>query len=661
MHRKYIYYIIFISIVFFHIMTNLIIARINFDSNPYSIQLYGGIGDQIERLKIIDKMRSFSAGGQDKSRLSNFISIFKTPEQRPMGTYIIDAAFALCLGDNHSFFLSGIYLFILLVCTYLIGKNFYGNFAGFLSALLVSFYPGIFQSLGWLNADFPLTVFTILGFYLLMISDNLEKIVAVAAFGIILGCGILIKGSILIFLLMPIIFSIAMAVKSRDFKKIAAYTPFLNLISAFTITGIISSLWLGGSLGIVYPKVMSHLYLYGDKALIGSAFFLSTMPAGFWEICIYKATSLLAYFIKISSVSLLLAFIFSIIAGIRKDAQYRILFIFFIFPLIVISFSSVSQPRYFIPLLPFMAVMTAGEITHMQNLKFRNVSISFLCIFCFAQFFIMLPRKEDFGVKNESLKRVYSEYHNIAQDFFQLIEAQKEITPRVAFISESQFTHSDHFVLFKYLFMHEWPKNKKALPIDRGEDLGNSNFVIFMLDKRYLFKIASLLESARNNTDKKYYLSLLEECLPWRRNNLFNIMAEPEGLNKQITLLVRRYINNPNEESQVRLYEKIILLEAIKRGMVNLTEASDKCRFIFPDLINWWNIYNISGVEGLSEKFSLDNDEFVSFVKDGIRINKPFSRADMHVYTQIRRNNLKLLSIGNISYLGVDFYLFAHE
>lgn len=103
---------------------------------------------------------------------------------------------------------NSLYIAILLLAVYGIGKRIYGKGVGLIAALLVSLFPILFALSRTFYVDYALVAFVSLSIYLLLESDDFRNRKFSLLFGLSLGLGMLVKWTFLAFVAGPFIYTL---------------------------------------------------------------------------------------------------------------------------------------------------------------------------------------------------------------------------------------------------------------------------------------------------------------------------------------------------------------------------------------------------------------------------------------------------------------------
>ena len=166
-------------------------------------------------------------------------------------------------------FSNGIWLAVLIFSVYFIGLKNMNPQAGFLSALVVSFFPATYGLSRKYGLDFPLMAMVALNLYWLIQTDFFSNRTPSFLFGCTMGLGLLVKVQIIIFMAGPLIFALGGGVlrffrghqESGAPKGIQGFRPgrsLINVLIAALCMGLISSLFWRGNLDNIYNVFFKH-------------------------------------------------------------------------------------------------------------------------------------------------------------------------------------------------------------------------------------------------------------------------------------------------------------------------------------------------------------------------------------------------------------------
>ncbi len=150
----------------------------------------------------------------------------------------------LLFGKNYDAALTTntLFLLILIVSSFCIGKKIHSPEAGLLIAFIVSTIPGYNLLMRDYLIDFPLVSMVSLGFALLLYTENFQNTAYSLWFGIALGLGMLTKWTYGAFLFLPICLSVLKSL-GRSICERRGYRPLGNACLSFVVAFVVMSTW----------------------------------------------------------------------------------------------------------------------------------------------------------------------------------------------------------------------------------------------------------------------------------------------------------------------------------------------------------------------------------------------------------------------------------
>lgn len=243
-----------------------------------------------------------------------------------------------------------IYLCILLVSVYKIGRFCHSRLAGLLAAALLVMMPAVYGGFRTLGLDFPLLCVIPMALYFLLRCDGFSSLKYSAFFGLSVGFAILIKGQAVLFLLCPAAFVFARSIiQQRTARDGAAQRRVLvgAGISLFLIVAL-TAVWWFGRLDYLSATLLSHTT--GENMKVpevpksplseGIRYYILTAP-------------LLISGPSVAALLLLLPVFFK-----NTRRRWEILLWLFV-PLVLHMFMNVRHHRYLLPLCPAAALVIA--------------------------------------------------------------------------------------------------------------------------------------------------------------------------------------------------------------------------------------------------------------------------------------------------------------
>lgn len=112
-----------------------------------------------------------------------------------------------------------VYLAILLLSTYSIGRNLFSQGTGVLAAFILSTFPMIYAMSRYFYIDFALTAMVVLSICLLLYTDGFQKRGYALLYGLSLGLGMLVKWTFVAFALPPLLLVLVRSSLVRELWK----------------------------------------------------------------------------------------------------------------------------------------------------------------------------------------------------------------------------------------------------------------------------------------------------------------------------------------------------------------------------------------------------------------------------------------------------------
>jgi len=329
-----------------------------------------------------------------------------------------------------------VYLIILLISAYGIGREIGGKGIGLLAAFITSTLPMVFAMSRYTYMEFSLTAMVALSIWLLLLSEEFAHKGYALLFGLSLGLGLLTKWTFSLFVLPPLIIVILRAgLLSRLRKEIRFFSVDNRWLGVSAASGLIVTLvWYLPNIRRVTGLPLNHLLLPISWLLFTGLIYLLKQPshrivnlisglwlglvvAGSWylpRIDFVKHTFLIAwgrperytwafgYYLdhlineQLSLIYMVLLILIS--AGLfvlawrafrqRKGRQqiwrsnFLLLVVYIVLPYLVFSFRPSSRhSRFIMPILPGLAVVMAYGLSKIRFSKLRIAAIALVALF----------------------------------------------------------------------------------------------------------------------------------------------------------------------------------------------------------------------------------------------------------------------------------------
>ena len=272
-------------------------------------------------------------------------------------------------------YINFIFYILLILSVYFLGKKCFNRRIGLIAAFLISFYPAVYIFSRQFGLDFPLLSLTAVCVCLLLYSESFSNRGYSLWFGLSLGIATLVKLQIMFFLLVPLLYAIFSVLRQKNNKKFHAFS---NLILSFILTFLLASLYWGNKLGIIFSNFCAHAFslypFYTGKRLFALG---SVNPIFSLRNMVFHLEGLLFQ----TYLHLFILFICSLSLFLLKKNKWRTFFLLnLLVPYLIFTFISVKWIRYTMPLLIFMAIISAWLV---DSLRIKYLRVFILCVLVF--------------------------------------------------------------------------------------------------------------------------------------------------------------------------------------------------------------------------------------------------------------------------------------
>lgn len=318
-------------------------------------------------------------------KLSGIAPLFKEPILDmpviwPHFVYFISSLFLLVQRSHLAAKLSMLVFFVILIfSTYGIGKKAADKKTGLMAAVIVSFYPMIFEGSRQYSLDFPLTAFVALSVFLLLQTRSFEDTRYSILCGLSFGVAMHIKIQHLFFT-MPVLAVVAVDsfFRKRDQTKALLPKKIFNLILLALIAGGLSWIWWGDKISGAGAQMHLHLtngYRYVSQA--GLDPFSSSALSWYGKAIAANAVGPVFF----------LLFLTGTLDIAKPVFRHRAALIaWIIVPVLLFSFAlTLKQSRYIMPVLPAMAVVSSCALSGMHG-WFRYSAAALVLAFGLLQY-----------------------------------------------------------------------------------------------------------------------------------------------------------------------------------------------------------------------------------------------------------------------------------
>jgi hypothetical protein len=250
---------------------------------------------------------------------------------------------------------------------------------------------------------------------------------------------------------------------SREAKE--RIKAFLNLILGFALTIPLFSLYWGHKLKYIPTG-------FFEQAFLMYPFYSGSFKRGTTiEIPIFTLRNISFYaysLLQHTSLYLFVLFIFALIIFFRKKNKWKVFFLLNVLvPYFILTFISVKQIRYDLPILIFMAIITAWFI---DNLKFKYLKIMILVclvIFCVGIYFLSSWSIARYPFSSLTSKEIFGSYRPKTYDYIEELKKDGIISSIEDSLRKQEITkiefkgHVDQVVGSLYIFFQDYIFNKR--------------------------------------------------------------------------------------------------------------------------------------------------------------------------------------------------------
>ena len=226
------YYLLLLVLLLFHIVNNVIIV-----TNDNTPLLWDGGDYFLKSLKYYDVFANF---GSDFISRFNAVSTYRPP------LFMLSSLplyFVFGRSTDVAAMTNILYLIILVLSVYGIGRRIHSKEVGLMAAFIVSVFPIIFGLSRSYWQDFPLTAMVSLSIYLLIRADYFRDRKYSILFGLSIGLGMLTKWTYFVFLAGPFLYMFISSLKMNEECHEKRKKPILNAIIAVLFGMAVASFW----------------------------------------------------------------------------------------------------------------------------------------------------------------------------------------------------------------------------------------------------------------------------------------------------------------------------------------------------------------------------------------------------------------------------------
>jgi len=332
-----------------------------------------------------------------------------------------------------------LFLLIFILSAYFIGKKIQRHETGLVMAFIISTIPSYSHIMKHYLVDFSLSAMVALGFASLLYTDYFKNLKYSLLFGAILGFGILTKWTYLLFLIVPIFFTLFFK-NGLMCKKIFRLR---NILLSFILFIFISSTWYNPSrLKTLIPLLSRSVRGFIGGTLQGKPDFYSLRVLSHYFFIIINQYSFIYFLMFLIGV---VTFIFKYKEKKGKKEWFlSLLSIFIIYA--VCTLVPNKDPRHIMPIYIFLVTVSIIGIYAIKSKKMRYILITLVMVLGLFQniFYNLKSINVNYNIGRISLydtKGMYPSHSELSID--KILSAINNSSGRKGFsvciISETEF------------------------------------------------------------------------------------------------------------------------------------------------------------------------------------------------------------------------------
>lgn len=294
----------------------------------------------------------------------------------PPFAYVVAGGFGFLFWPTVDTFLAANWLFlgILMLAVYEIGRRCAGVSTGIFAALLISLYPMIYGLSRIYLLDLPLTAMVAASIACLFCSEMFRYRAPSIVLGIMLGLGMLTKWTLVIFVLGPLAITAYLVIKE----------PKLRLVN-FALTGIVAGIIFLPWYLYNFDRLLDFLQIGGFEAAV-----LEGDPSrGTWAAWTYYLEALLNNQVLLPLFLLFLVGFVVVLMRWRSNVYFLLLLSWIVVPYVIFANYDNKDVRYTLPYLPAIALLTSIGIMQLRSRATRSLLMSMGIVMGFAQFGVL--------------------------------------------------------------------------------------------------------------------------------------------------------------------------------------------------------------------------------------------------------------------------------
>ncbi len=290
------------------------------------------------------------------------------------------------VGTDVTVFTTTLFFALLILFTYLLGRQLYGVAAGLLAAFILSFYPILFMLSRTYYQDVALATMVTITFYLMLRSEAFSQRRFALLFGLSLGLTALTKQSFFTMVAMPIGVGVAIALASAGaagWRELLVWRPGQSLTPR------------GARLA---ARLLNVLLAAALAALIAVPWYIQNVDLFFWQTGDVRAAEnfggrpfwwYLGHFDETLLIWPWALALIGMVTALRHPKRHWLPLAWFLGASIIYPLVTRQHMRHMLPVLPAIALLSAQWIVDLRSVWLRHALVATTVVFQVAMFFLM--------------------------------------------------------------------------------------------------------------------------------------------------------------------------------------------------------------------------------------------------------------------------------
>ncbi|ASJ08341.1 hypothetical protein A3L11_03480 [Thermococcus siculi] len=229
--------------------------------------------------------------------------------------------------------------------------------------------------------DIPLTAVVAMEWYLLLKSEGFTDRRYTLLSALFFGLGILAKWTFIFFVIVPLLYELAIALHIEYHDGEIRIRPTLNILKDILIFSgvvvLVSGWWYIPNIGLVIRSILQNSKISG--AIEGDPPIFSIKSA------LYYFFTAINFYLNPVIIGLFLASLGLLLIKIRKVSSYTKLVIGqLVFVYIVFTLTRNKDPRFLMPIIPFLGMIIGKAIDYLREFNRNKIFAGFIVILLFG-------------------------------------------------------------------------------------------------------------------------------------------------------------------------------------------------------------------------------------------------------------------------------------